>query len=79
MQKGKSKAASAAASQTPQPRLVMSMEAGELADNQEDGSGESSQLEREIDATTQLLEEFNVHAATWEALEVQLCPAGCIN
>lgn len=71
MQKGKSKAASAAAAKTPQPRLIMASEAGELPDDaMEDGAADSSQLEREIDATTGLLEGFNAHAATWEALEV---------
>lgn len=74
MQKGKGKTASAAASQTPQPKLVISLEDGEVAENTaEDGAADSSQLEREIDATTRLLEGFNVHAATWEALEVCAC------
>ena len=71
MQKGKGKAASSAAAKTPQPRLIRKTEHGDLPDDDtQDAAADSTQLQHEIDAATELLEGFNAHAATWEALEV---------
>ena len=57
LQKGKGKAAAAAS----QPQLAS------RAMDTEDGS----QVEQDIAVTSELLERFNAHADTWEALEVR--------
>lgn len=58
MQKGKGKAAAAAASQ---PQLA----------SQAMDSEDASQVEQDIAVTSELLDRFNAHANTWEALEVR--------
>ena len=59
MQKGKGKAAAATAASQPQ--------LASQAIDSEDGT----QLEQDIAVTSELLERFNAHADTWEALEVR--------
>ena len=67
LQKGKSKGATAAL-QALQPQLSQSAAAAAAA--ADDGDPEASQLEQDIQATSELLESFNAHSDTWEALEV---------
>ena len=66
MQKGKGKAAAATASQ---PQLA----------SQAMDSEDASQVEQDIAVTSGLLERFNAHADTWEALEVSIwCTLGLL-
>ncbi len=62
LQKGKGKAA-ASASQSLQPQLA----------SQDPMAEDAGPLEQDIVMTTQLLQSFNAHSDTWEALEVRLC------
>ena len=66
LQKGKGKAAAAASSTQPQ----LASQNSSPAVPGSDPDSEASPLKQDIIVTTQLLESFNAHSDTWEALEV---------
>lgn len=67
LQRGKGKAA-AAASVSTQPQLASQSSSPAVPGS--DPDPEASPLKQDIIVTTQLLESFNTHSDTWEALEV---------